>query len=95
MLLAANKLIEKVLDPRNAEEHYQSFLRAKNRKSIKESEIITYQPKTFEKSNITDKKSSIPEHPKTTSKLGKTIGKAEKLGFKSYLYIHTENSENF
>ena len=48
LLLLANKLIEKAPDPRNAKEHYESFLRKKNRKSIKQSEIITYQPKTFD-----------------------------------------------
>ena len=42
LLLLANKLIEKVPDPRNAKEHYESFLRKKNRKSVKQSEIITY-----------------------------------------------------
>ena len=29
-LLLANKLIEKILDPRNAKEHYQSFIRKEN-----------------------------------------------------------------
>ena len=33
LLLLANKLIEKVPDTRNAKEHYESFLRKKNRKS--------------------------------------------------------------
>ena len=46
LLLLPNKLIEKIPDPRNAKEHYQSFIRKKNRKSVKQSEIITYQPKT-------------------------------------------------
>ena len=41
LLLLVNKLIEKVLNLRNAKEHYQLFLRKKNRKSIKQSEIIT------------------------------------------------------
>ena len=45
-LLLANKLIEKILDPCTAKEHYQSFIRRKNRKSVKQSKIITYQPKT-------------------------------------------------
>ena len=35
LLLLANKLIEKVPDPDNAKEHYQSFMREKNRKSVK------------------------------------------------------------
>ena len=45
LLLLANKLIEKVPDPRNAKEHCESFLRKKNRKSVKQSEIIIYQAK--------------------------------------------------
>ena len=47
LLLPSNKLIEKMPDPRNAKEHYQSFLRKKNRKSLKRPEIFTYQLKTF------------------------------------------------
>ena len=30
LLLLANKLIEKISDPRNAKQHYQSFIRKKN-----------------------------------------------------------------
>ena len=52
LLLLANKLIEKIPDPRNAKEHYQSFIRKKATKSVKQSEIITYQPKTFENPNF-------------------------------------------
>ena len=54
LLLLANSLIEKIPDPRNAKEHYESFLRKKNRKLVKNSEIITYQLKTFENLNIFD-----------------------------------------
>ena len=64
-LLLANKLIEKIPDPGNAKKPYQSFLRKKNRKSVKRSEIIIHQPKTFENPNIIDIKSVITEHPKT------------------------------
>ena len=46
LLLLANKLIEKILDPCDAKEQYQSFIRKKTTKSVKQSEIITYQPKT-------------------------------------------------
>ena len=52
MRLYANKLIEKIPDPRNGKEHYQSFIRKKTTKSVKQSEIITYQQKTFENPNI-------------------------------------------
>ena len=31
-------------DPRNAKEHYQSFIRKKSTKSVKQSKIIFYQP---------------------------------------------------
>ena len=47
LLLLANKLIEEVPDLRNGKEHYGSFLRKKNRKSVTQSEIITCKPKTF------------------------------------------------
>ena len=36
-LLLATKLIEKIPDPHNAKEHYQSFIREKNTKSVKQS----------------------------------------------------------
>ena len=36
LLLRTNKLIEKIPDPRNAKEYYQSFIRKKNRKSVKQ-----------------------------------------------------------
>ena len=41
LLLLANKLLEKITNPRNAKEHYQSFIRNKNTNSI-----ITEYPKT-------------------------------------------------
>ena len=33
--LLANKLIEKIPDPHIAKEHYQSFIRKRNKKSVK------------------------------------------------------------
>ena len=63
--LIAYKLVENISDPRNAKEHYQSFIRKKNTRSVKQSEIIAYQPKAFENPNIVDKKSVIIEHPET------------------------------
>ena len=62
LLFLANKLIEKIPDPRNAKEHYQLFIRKKNTKSVKQPEIITYQPKTFENPNIVDIKWVITKH---------------------------------
>ena len=69
LLLLANKLKKNVLDPRNFKEHYQSFIIKENRKSVKQSEIITYQPKSFENPSIVNIKSFIIEHPKTSYKL--------------------------
>ena len=68
LLLLANKLIEKIPDPRHAKEHYQSFITKKNTKSVKQSEIIPNQPNTFENPNIVHIKSVITEHPKTSHK---------------------------
>ena len=62
LFLYANKLIEKVPDPCNAKKHYKLFSRKKNRKSIKQSKIVTSQPKTFKNPNIVDIKSVITEH---------------------------------
>ena len=59
LLLLVTKLTDKKPDPRNAKEYYQSFIRAKNTKSVKQSKIIIQQPKTFENPNIADIKSVI------------------------------------
>ena len=45
-------------------------------RSVKQSEIITYQSKTFDMADI---KSDITEHPKTAQKLPKTIRNSEKV----------------
>ena len=86
LLLLANKLIQKVPDSCNAKEHYESFLRKKIRKSVKHSEIITNQPKTFDSVDI---KSVIAEH-----KLSNTIRKDEKLDSNSSLSSDTKEREN-
>ena len=83
LLLLANKSIEKIHDPCNGKQHCQSILRRKNMKLVKQSEIITYQPKFFDTVDI---KSVITEHPKTSPKLSKTIRQAEKKGSNSSLY---------
>ena len=70
--MLANKLLEKIPEPHNAKEYNQSFIRKKYNKSVKQSEIITYEPKTFENPNIIDLKSVITEDPKTLHKLSKT-----------------------
>ena len=78
LLLLANKLTKNIPDPRNAKEHFQSLIIKKNRKSVKQSEITTYKPKTLQILSIVDIKSVITEHPKTSHKLSKTIRKSEK-----------------
>ena len=87
LLLLENKLIEKIPDPRNAKEHYQSFIRKKRTNSG----IITYQPKTFENLNTVDIKSVITEHSKTSHKLSKTTRASEKLDSNSSLYKCTKH----
>ena len=52
--------------------NYQSFLGKENTKSVKQSKIITQQPKAFESPNIVDKKSVIIEHPETSHKVSNT-----------------------
>ena len=87
--------IKKIPDPRNSKEYYQSFIRKKNTKSVKQSKIITYQPKTFENPNVVDVKSVITENPKTSHKLSKTIRQANKVGSNSPLYSDTKKVKNF
>ena len=65
----------------------QSFITKENIKSVNQSKIITYQPKTFEKPNVVGMKSIIIEHPKTSHKLFKTISQAEKVCPNDSLYI--------
>ena len=69
----ATKLTEILPDLHNAKEHYQSFTRKKNTKSVKQSIIITQQPKRLENPNIVDIESVFIEHPKVSHKLSKTI----------------------
>ena len=71
------KLAEKIPDPRNAKENYQSFIKNKNTTPVKQLKTITQQPKTFQKPNIVDIKSVIIEYPKTSYKLSKTIIQTE------------------
>ena len=77
LLLLADKFIEKTSDPRQDKEQYQLFIRENPTKSVKQSEAITYQPKTFKNPNIVDIKSIITEYPKTSHKLSKTIRQTE------------------
>ena len=95
LLVLANKLIEKIPDPRNIKEHYQLFIRKKNTNSVKQSEIITYQPKTFENPKIVDIKAVIIKHPQNLHKLSKTIRRLKKIGSNNSLYSDTKKVEFF
>ena len=91
----ANILIEKIPDPCNAKKLYQSFIRkTKQNKTVKQSEIITSLPKTFENPNTVDIKSVVTEHPKTSHKLSKTVRQAKKVGSNSPLQRDTKKCEN-
>ena len=89
-MLFANKLIKKIPNPRNTKEHYQSFIRKENTKSVKQSKIITYQLKNFKNPNIVDIKSISTNHPRTSHKLSNTTKQAEEVGSNSSLCSDTE-----
>ena len=96
LLLLGIKLIEKIPDPCNAKEHYQSFIKKKNKKKHHEiSKTIrnNYLSKTFENPNIVNIKSVITEHPKTSHELSKTITQAEKVGSNSSLNSDTKKKK--
>ena len=95
LFLLASRLKEKVNDPRNAKEHHESFLRKKNKKSVKQSAIFTYRPNTFQNPNFVDIKLDITEHPKTSQKLSNTIRKGEKVDSNSTLYSDPKKSQIF
>ena len=87
------KLAEKIPDPRNAKENYQSFIKSKNTTSVKQLKTITQQPKTFQNPNIVDIKSVIIEYPKTSYKLSKIIIQTEtfsRVGFVRSVYYDTK-----
>ena len=95
-VIACNQINRKNTWSCNAKEHYQSFIRKKNIKSIKQSKIVTDQPKTLENPNIVDTKPIITEHPKTSQKSSKTTRQAEKVSqvdFNNSLYSATKKSE--
>ena len=68
------------------------FKERKAKKSVKLSEVITYQPKTSDTVFI---KSVITEHPKTSHKLSKTMKQAEKESSNSSLYSDTRKRKFF
>ena len=81
-------------DPSSAREHYQSFVRKKSTKSVKQSKVITYQPKTFENLNIFHIKPVIIEHPKIFHKLSNTIRQA-RTGLIALYMVIQEKVKNF
>ena len=93
--LFVTKLKEKITDPHNAKEYYQSSAGNKNTESIKQSKINTKQPKSFENLQIVDINSVTTEHPKNSHKLKKTIRQAKKLGTNSSLYSDTKKVKIF
>ena len=88
-------LLTNIPDQRNAKEQYESFLRKKNKKSVKQSAIFTYRPNTFQNPNFVDIKLDIIEHPKTSQKLSKTIRKGEKVDSNSTLYSDPKKLQIF
>ena len=56
LFLLRNKLIENIPDPHNGKQQYQPFILMKNRKSVQQLKIISYQPRTFQNPEIVDKK---------------------------------------
>ena len=70
------------------------FLRKKNKRSLKQSEIITYQSKTSRNPNSVDIKSVMTEYSKPLHKLSKAIGKVEQVGSNNSLYSYTKKHEN-
>ena len=56
---SSTKLIQKVTDISNVKQCYQTFLKNKNKKSVKRSKIITQQSQILENTNIVGIKSVI------------------------------------
>ena len=101
--LFGTKLTEKIPDPSNTKEYYNSYLKRRNAKPVKRSKIITQQPKHFKNPNIVDIKSVIIDYPvKTLHKLSKNIWQSEKVSLvgsgkisNSPLYSETKKVKNF
>ena len=98
LLLLATKLTEKIPDACKSKEQYQSFIKRKNTKSVKQSKIITQQPKSFENPNIVDIRLVIIEHSNTFHKLSETIIQTDNIvqvSSNSSLYSDTEKLKIF
>ena len=90
IIVTCKQINRKNIYLRNAKKHYQSFIKKKNRKSVKQSEIIICQSKSFENSDMVGINSVVTEYPKTSHKLSKTIRQTEKVGSNSFLYSDTK-----
>ena len=88
-VIACNQINEKKADPSNAEVYYNSYLKRKNTKLVKRSNIITEQLKAIENPNFVDIKSVIIEHSKISHKFSKIIRQAEKVS-----QVASEKSSN-
>ena len=77
------KLTGNLPDPSTNKEYYNSYLKRKNKKAVKQSKIITQQLKPIINLYTVDIKPVIIEHAKTSHKLSKSIRQADfasKLG---------------
>ena len=84
LFLLASRLKEKVNDPRNAKEHHESFLRKKNKKSVKQSQIITCWYKM-----------SYCRTSKNFTEIIQDYNKGKKVGSSNFLYNDTKKTKNF
>ena len=72
-------LQKKIIDPCNAKEHYQSFLRNENTTPVKQSKTIIKEPELRKTNKIIELKQVNIEHPEYSHKLTKTIKETEKV----------------
>ena len=77
------KLTGNLPDPSTNKEYYNSYLKRKNAKAVKQSKIITQELKPIRNLYTVDIKPVIIEHAKISHKLSKSIRQADfasKLG---------------
>ena len=78
LLQLANKLQKNVTNPRNAKEHYQSFITKKNKKSVRQSEINTF--------FLSATTPALPHYPEITDRYSQQYGR---LSFSLHFIIQT------
>ena len=84
----ATKLTEKISDPHDVKEELQSFIRKKNTKSVKQSNIITQQPKLWKTHTL------FHESTKLISIFRKNYTFQFKTGHVSYINKFTSSTVN-